>query len=136
VYFPTTLIHIGVTDASRSTRFYEALFGERPTARGDHAAVFEIDSPPLVLTIESFGGARSASRKAQRRSPQAFAVAVPEPELVGKVAVALWRAGARLRLLDQAIEARDPDGNLWAVRLDPRVQQRAIVALGAVEGAA
>jgi hypothetical protein len=63
------------------------------------------------------------------RGREAFALVVPEPEHVGKAAVALWRAGARMRLQDASIETRDPDGNAWRVRFVPGATERAILTL-------
>jgi hypothetical protein len=36
---------------------------------------------------------------------------------VGDTAIALRRAGASLRLEDRGLEALDPDGNAWHIRL-------------------
>jgi hypothetical protein len=66
---------------------------------------------------------------------EAFALVVTEPEHVGKAAVALWRTGARMRLGDQGIETRDPDGNAWRVSFVPGTKERAILALAGERGA-
>jgi catechol-2,3-dioxygenase len=124
---PRTRIQLGVSDARRSATFYAALFDAAPLTSLESHVVFELDAPPLVLTLERIqhAGGPSRSRGGRRRC---FAVVVPQPELVGRAAVALWRSGAKLRLLDQGIEAHDPDGNGWRVRLDPRARARAVHA--------
>jgi hypothetical protein len=40
----------------------------------------------------------------------------------------LRRAGVRLRLADEGIEAHDPDGNAWRVRFVPSSKGRAVQA--------
>jgi catechol-2,3-dioxygenase len=127
-----TEIQLGVSDVRRSATFYAALFGATPLVDLESRVVFDLDAPPLVLTLECLPSARRRpdARGADRRR---FAVLVPRPELVGKAAVALWRSGAKLRLLDEGIEARDPDGNGWRVRLDPREPERAVRVLAGEE---
>jgi catechol-2,3-dioxygenase len=125
---PRTRIELGVSDARRSATFYAALFGAAPLMDRESRVVFELDAPPLVLTLERIPGPPRRSA-ASRGGAQCFAVLLPRPELVAEAAVALWRSGAELRLLDQGIEACDPDGNGWRVRLDPREPQRAVFAL-------
>jgi catechol 2,3-dioxygenase-like lactoylglutathione lyase family enzyme len=137
MFLPKTHIHLGVGDAGESVEFYQALLGAPPSRKSDHVAVFEFDSPPLVLTLEAHplaapgGGAMSRRRAAVRRrgsSPSEFALLVSEPQQVGMAAIALRRAGVRLRLEDRGIEARDPDGNAWRVRFVPSTTGRSVVA--------
>jgi catechol 2,3-dioxygenase-like lactoylglutathione lyase family enzyme len=134
-------IYLTVGDASQSSAFYEALLGAPPTSSNASTVVFEFDAPALLLTLE----ARAATRGTKRspNSPRAaqhggrsesaahnrFSLVVPEPEHVGRTAIALRRAGVRLRLQDQGLEARDPDGNEWRVRFVPSTQGRAIVEI-------
>jgi catechol 2,3-dioxygenase-like lactoylglutathione lyase family enzyme len=135
-----THILLGVDDAGRSAAFYEALLGAPPASREGGVTVFESDAPPLVLTLQKRGmipRARAAARsRSSRTGPRSattgrekFALVVPEPEHVGKAAVALWRTGAPLRLKDQGIEAEDPDGNAWQVRFVPYAKTRAVIAV-------
>jgi catechol 2,3-dioxygenase-like lactoylglutathione lyase family enzyme len=136
MFLPKTHIHLGVEDAGESIAFYEALLGGPPIRRSDHVAVFEFDSPPLVLTLESNPAGvptqaapvppQRARRPRRSKAPQ-FALLVSEPQHVGTAAIALRRAGIRLRLEDQGIEAHDPDGNAWRVRLMPRAKGRSVV---------
>jgi hypothetical protein len=123
------LIHLEVSDVGRCAAFYEALFRAPPRSRNENVTVFETEEPLLVLTLET-PSARSRhpsngkSAGAQGIPARHFALFVAEPEHVGRVAVALWRAGARLRLLDEGIETIDPSGNAWRVRLETRAKER------------
>jgi catechol 2,3-dioxygenase-like lactoylglutathione lyase family enzyme len=148
-------IRLGVTDPARSAAFYEALLGAAATgptgdARGG-TLILESDSPPVVLVLEAKIPAARRTRRARStvaaaqpvapasraraqqagfsRAGETFALVVPEPEHIGKAAVALWRAGARMRLEDAGIETRDPDGNAWRVRFVPGAKERAVLAL-------
>ncbi|MDP9149115.1 MAG: VOC family protein [Myxococcota bacterium] len=118
-----TLIHLCVVDASQSASFYEALLGALPAQRDAHSVVFDLDSPPLVLTVEERPSAKTLPPSEKR-----FALVVLEPEHVGHAAIRLRRAGVRLRVEDQGIEAHDPDGNAWRVRLLPFAQRRSVLA--------
>lgn len=124
MWLPKTHIRLGVDDASHSVAFYEALLGAPPAHRTANDAVFDFDSPPLVLTVEEF---RRANR-AKSRSATRFALFVAEPNHVGDTAIRLRRAGIRLRIEDQGIEALDPDGNAWRVRFLPSTPVQAVVA--------
>ncbi len=126
---PRTHIYLGVEDVNQSAVFYEALLGGPPASRDPGITVFEFDAPPLVLTIASRSHPAKASGPTHR-----FALVVPQPEHVGEAAIALRRAGARLRLQDEGIEARDPDGNTWKVRFVPSAKARSVVPT--LEGAA
>jgi catechol 2,3-dioxygenase-like lactoylglutathione lyase family enzyme len=124
--FPRTHIYLGVEDVEQSSSFYEALLGGPPSSRDAGVRVFELDAPPLVLTLENRG--RTGVSRAHSRA-HAFALVVLDPEHVGKAAIALRRAGARLRLQDEGIEARDPDGNTWKIRFVPWAKARAVVPI-------
>jgi catechol 2,3-dioxygenase-like lactoylglutathione lyase family enzyme len=150
VVLPKVHIHLGVCDAVRSAEFYEALLGATPARRDATTAVFELDSPALILTVQE-GASRTssvrpatapgtsmaerhgrsvASRGNARLSSAAsqFDLLLDEPRLIGNVAIALRRAGVRLRLADEGIEAHDPDGNAWRVRFVPSTKGRAVQA--------
>jgi catechol-2,3-dioxygenase len=119
-----THIHLDVGDANQSATFYEALLGAPPARQSPISAVFEFDSPPLILTVEESARAKHATRRASRR----YSLVVPKPQQVGIAAIALRRAGVQLRLEDQAIEACDPDGNAWQVRFVESAQGRFVEA--------
>jgi hypothetical protein len=116
----TTHLRLDVRDANLSVPFYAALLGVPPSRPSDGRAVFSVESPPLVLTLE---------RLAHRRgpTPARYDLVVTEPEHVGDAVRALRRAGVRLRLEDQGIEAYDPDGHAWRIRFVPNAKGRAVV---------
>jgi hypothetical protein len=131
---------LGIDDSVRSTAFYEALFGGPPASRNANVIVFEFDEPALLLVLETRparGPVAGVPRRGRRRKAQVptsaaqgrYALVVPEPEHVGKAAVALWRAGAPLRLQDQGIETIDPDGNSWKVRFVPFARRLAVISV-------
>jgi catechol 2,3-dioxygenase-like lactoylglutathione lyase family enzyme len=140
MWLPKTHIRLGVEDASHSVVFYEALLGAPPAHRGTNEAVFEFDSPPLILTVEECPRARRSKRRRDVRPAAAgasadeptafgeqFALFVAEPNHVGDAAIRLRRAGIRLRVGDQGIEVHDPDGNAWRVRFVPSTPVQAVV---------
>jgi hypothetical protein len=140
MFVPKTHIHLGVVDTNRSAAFYQALLGAAPSIRGADLAVFELDSPPLSLTLEEKprrgrGTGDTTSRPARdirstSTADRSFALLVNEPRRLGAAAVALRRVGVQLRLEDQAIEARDPDGNEWHVRFVPSAPDLGVVTPG------
>jgi catechol 2,3-dioxygenase-like lactoylglutathione lyase family enzyme len=153
MFLPKSHIHLDADDLTRSAAFYEALLGSPPSRRSESVAIFEFDSPPLVLTLEQrppenrpklppAGNVRSLRRREDARdygalrvrSPPRFALVVNEPQQVGHAAIALRRAGVQLRLEDEGIEADDPDGNGWRVRCVPSARGRAVVAPAPEDG--
>jgi len=132
---PKTRIHLAVRDAERAVAFYRALLGAGPSAHELHSIVFELDSPPLILTIEPDRSPRRGRSPSPRGSGEShesgrrarLSLCVNEPRLVGQVAVALRRAGVRLRLRDQGIEANDPDGNTWDVTYAPLIAEPTVI---------
>jgi catechol 2,3-dioxygenase-like lactoylglutathione lyase family enzyme len=140
VHLQRTHIRLGVDDSTRSTAFYQALFGGPPASRTAEVIVFEFDEPDLLLVLETRlavrhprGRTKSLARRVPRHpatTAQArYALVVPDPELVGRAAVALWRVGAPLRLQDQGIETFDPDGNTWKIRYVPFTGKPAVIAV-------
>ena len=142
MFMPKSHIHLDADDLARSATFYEALLGSPPSRQSWTVAIFEFDSPPLVLTLQqrppserpkvsAAGNVRSLRRRHEedlhRHQSPRFALVVSEPQQVGHAAIALRRAGVRLRLEDEGIEARDPDGNAWQVRCVPSTKGRAVV---------
>jgi catechol 2,3-dioxygenase-like lactoylglutathione lyase family enzyme len=140
MWLSKTIIVLRVDDASKSAAFYEALLGGPPAHRSAQSAVFEFDSPPLVLTIEERPGVRRSTvrhpsparasgplHEAPFRANAPLALMVAEPQQVGDAAIRLRRAGIRLRVHDEGIEANDPDGNPWRVRFVPSTPGRTVV---------
>ena len=128
MFLAKTHIHLPVEDAGQSAAFYEALLGAPPARQSAACAVFDFDSPPLVLTVEE----RTRPGRPRTRRGDAsgrFSLVVTAPQHVGRAAIALRRAGVPLRLGDQAIEARDPDGNAWQVRFVESAPGRSVQAI-------
>jgi catechol-2,3-dioxygenase len=109
-------------DVVRSAVFYEALLGVPPAHRHAALAVFDLESPSLLLTVEERPRVRGSPRRAD------FALIVAEPQHVGDAAIRLRRASIRLRIQDHGIEALDPDGNTWRVRFAPSTRVPAVVS--------
>jgi catechol 2,3-dioxygenase-like lactoylglutathione lyase family enzyme len=141
MFVAKTHIHLGVLDTNRSAAFYQALLGAAPSMQRADMAVFELDSPPLSLTLEekprrgkaALDETAARASRETRQAPGAdrsFALLVNEPRRLGAAAVALRRVGVQLRLEDQAIEARDPDGHEWRVRFVPSAPDRGVVTPG------
>ncbi len=130
---PRTLIHLSVEDVKRSAAFYAALFGAPPAHESPLAIVFDLDAPPIAITLQAL---LHPGRARKKPAPRHLVMIVPQPEEVGIAAVALRRVGAQLRLLDRRIEATDPDGNVWRVLFEPRASARSVSAVFDEEGAA
>jgi catechol-2,3-dioxygenase len=128
MYLSKTHIHLDVDDACQSATFYEALLGAPPARQSSVAAVFDFDSPPLVLTVEKRGRGKRANGGKGGGSGR-FSLVVTQPQHVGVAAIALRRAGVQLRLEDQAIGAEDPDGNAWEVRFVESAPGRFVEAI-------
>jgi catechol 2,3-dioxygenase-like lactoylglutathione lyase family enzyme len=140
---PKSHIHLDSDDLPRSITFYQALLGAPPSRQSASFAVFDLDSPAVVLTLEQRAPRRRSEtlatldrnptrmrdgeRLPSRESPQ-YALVVSEPQQVGDAAIALRRAGVPLRLQDAGIEVKDPDGNAWRVRFVPSAKGRTVVA--------
>ncbi len=120
---PKTHIVLRVDDVARSAVFYEALLGAAPARQGGGVAVFELESPPLLLAVED----RPRLRHSSARRPARFALVLSQPQHIGDAAIRLRRRGIRLRVEDQGIEAHDPDGNVWRVRFVPSAESPAVV---------
>jgi catechol-2,3-dioxygenase len=119
-----TRIVVRTADASCSAVFYEALLGSPPAQRRQGMAVFELESPALLLIVEE----QAPARPPKGRPRGGFALVVVDPKQVGDAAIRLRRAGIRLRVEDHGIGSEDPDGNAWQVRYAPRARGPAVVA--------
>ena len=143
MFLPKTLIQLNVADADHSASFYAALLGAPPTRKDASSAVFELESPPVHLTLTrtlaaaQAAGVVAAGLPKPSRSPSSpefrsrprFALVVTEPEHVGHAAIALRRAGVPLRLEDAGIATLDPDGNGWRVRFVPFARRPAVLMI-------
>lgn len=110
-------LSLNVSDLGRAVAFYRALFGTEPAKqRGDYAK-FELDEPPLVLSLEpSHGGVGGALNHLGFRMPDSAALVAMQSRLE--------QAGIRSRR-EEGVEccyarqtkfwATDPDGTLWEI---------------------
>ncbi len=136
------IIQLSVDDALRAAAFYEALLDSPPTLRSARSTVFDVDTPPLVLTLEERPRPRRSKARSESTSRPAavghdtrpalgtgarLALVLGEPKQIGDVAIRLRRAGVRLWIQDEGLEAHDPDGNAWRVRCVPAIAGRAVV---------
>lgn len=123
MFLPKARIELHVEDADRSAAFYAALLrtsSGRPQGQG---AVFDLESPPVTLTLTP----RPSGRARVARSR--FALVVTRPEDIGHAAISLRRAKVPLRLEDSGIVTEDPDGNGWRVRFEPSARAPAVLTL-------
>ena len=127
MFLPKPRIELHVEDPDRSAAFYSALLRTEADRSNGPATVFDLESPPLTLTLtpRATGG--------PRRSLARFALVVLRPEDIGHAAIALRRAKVKLRLEDAGIVTQDPDGNGWRVQFVPSA--RAAAVLTVAEGA-
>ncbi len=119
MFLPRATIELRVADTEHSVAFYSALLGTPPKRRDEGLALFELDSPPLELTLTC----------ARPRPHARFALVVNRPEHVGRAAVALRRARIPIRLEDAGIVTEDPDGNGWLVRFVPEARGPAVLTV-------
>ncbi len=110
-------LSLNVTDLARAVAFYRTLFGVDPAKqRGDYAK-FELDDPPVVLSLEATPhGAGGALNHLGFRMPDATALVAMQERLE--------RAGIRSQR-EEGVECcyarqtkfwvTDPDGTLWEI---------------------
>ncbi|MGH7438275.1 MAG: VOC family protein [Polyangiaceae bacterium] len=127
MFTPKPRIELHVEDADRSAAFYAALLQTDADRSQGAAAVFDLESPPLTLTLTP------RTKGGPSRSLARFALVVLKPEDIGHTAIALRRAKVRLRLEDAGIVTQDPDGNDWRVRFVPSAREPAVLTVA--EGA-
>ncbi|MCW7541008.1 VOC family protein [Aquabacterium sp. A7-Y] len=86
--------------------FYQALFGVEPTTLVEKYAKFEVDDPPVNLTINEY--AENA------RGEAVFGVQVSAMRLLTRARERLERAGFPVHpRSNRGFWAADPDGNRW-----------------------
>src|SRR5262245_42618218 len=108
---------LNVSDLDRSVRFYSALFGEGPVKHYPDYAKFEIDTPPLVLSLKP--------KRACAGGPlNHLGLRLLSVEHLRQIQARLRAVGARIGQQDdvQCCYARqtklwitDPDETLWEV---------------------
>jgi catechol 2,3-dioxygenase-like lactoylglutathione lyase family enzyme len=129
MWSPVTTIRLSVQSTDLSTAFYEALLGVRAARREANAVGFDLESPPLALTIQPPLVGRASAPEIHPPTAKAgsrFALYVSDPHQIGEVAIALRRARVPLRLGDRGLSTRDPDGNEWSVLLGSGPQRRPV----------
>jgi catechol 2,3-dioxygenase-like lactoylglutathione lyase family enzyme len=108
-------LSLNVSDLGRSVAFYRALFDREPAKRRDDYAKFEVDEPPLVLSLEPAGhGAGGALNHLGFR--------LPDPASLVEMQRRLELAGIRSQR-EEGVECcyarqtkfwvTDPDNTLW-----------------------
>jgi catechol 2,3-dioxygenase-like lactoylglutathione lyase family enzyme len=115
---PAVRFHVSlhVADLGRAAEFYRTLFAAEPVKlRGDYAK-FELDDPPLVLSLEPVGGLSSGG------TLDHLGFRLPDSTALVAVQERLERAGIRTRR-EEGVECcysrqtkfwvTDPDGTLW-----------------------
>jgi catechol 2,3-dioxygenase-like lactoylglutathione lyase family enzyme len=110
---------LNVSDLAKSIEFYSALFGERPVKAYEDYAKFEIDIPPLVLSLKP--------KRACAGGPlNHLGLRVTSVDHFDQIHARLKQVGARIGKQDdvQCCYARqtklwimDPDETLWEVYL-------------------
>lgn len=120
-------LSLNVRDLGRSVAFYEQLFGRPPAKRREDYAKFELDEPPVVLSLEPSppGPGGALNHLGFRLSDAAALVALQQR---------LELAGIRSQR-EEGVEccyarqtkfwAHDPDGTLWEFyTLDEDIEHR------------
>jgi catechol 2,3-dioxygenase-like lactoylglutathione lyase family enzyme len=122
-------LSLNVSDLERSVAFYRTLFGREPAKWRPDYAKFEVDDPPLVLSLEpsSRGGGGALNHLGFRMPDSAALVAMQRR---------LEEAGIRSRR-EEGVECcyarqtkfwvTDPDQTLWEVyTLDEDLDHRGV----------
>ncbi len=111
-------LSLNVTDLDKSVAFFRILFGLEPAKQRADYAKFEVDEPPLVLSLEP---TREIARAGALNH---LGFRMPDANSLVAMQERLERAGMRTRR-EKGVEccyakqtkfwAHDPDGNLWEV---------------------
>lgn len=116
---PATKFHLSlnVNDLSRSIAFLAALLGVPPAKRRDDYAKFEIDDPPLVLSLEPHGfSGVGALNHVGFRLPDAVALVEAQRRLEAAGIETQREEGVECCYARQTkFWVTDPDGTLWEV---------------------
>ena len=114
-------IHMGlaVKDLAASIAFYRALFGQAPTKTRPGYAKFEVELPPVNLSLNQVAGQTAPNHPVAH-----FGIQVKSTEAVEVVARRLNEAGSKTSTeenvtccyaVQNKVWATDPDGNKWEV---------------------
>jgi catechol 2,3-dioxygenase-like lactoylglutathione lyase family enzyme len=116
-----TRIHIGlaVSNLARSVRFYQTMFGQRPSKTRPGYAKFEVADPPVNLTLNETTGDTGPNNPVAH-----YGIQVQSTETITEIAGRFARAVIATEVQDHVtccyavqdkIWATDPDGNRWEV---------------------
>ncbi|HVX12290.1 MAG TPA: ArsI/CadI family heavy metal resistance metalloenzyme [Pirellulales bacterium] len=110
-------LSLNVNDLERSVRFLQALLGAPPAKRRHDYAKFEIDDPPLVLSLEPHGfSGRGALNHVGFRMPDSAALVAAQRRLETAGISTQREEGVECCYARQTkFWATDPDGTLWEV---------------------
>jgi catechol 2,3-dioxygenase-like lactoylglutathione lyase family enzyme len=108
-------ISLNVSDLERSAQFFKALFGTEPAKRRSDYAKFEINDPPLVLSLEpSAPAGRGALNHAGFRFPSSAALVDAQRRLELAGFQTQREEGVECCYARQTkFWVNDPDGGLW-----------------------
>jgi catechol 2,3-dioxygenase-like lactoylglutathione lyase family enzyme len=132
-------VSLNVTNLEASIGFYESLFGLAPAKRRPDYAKFELDDPPLVLSLEP-------ARRVSGSSLNHMGLRVSDTETLVEVQRRLEACGIPTRrengvsccyAKQTKFWVRDPDGRDWEVyRLEEDLEHRASIDLASIAGRA
>lgn len=110
---------LNVSDLARSLEFYTALLGQQPVKTYEDYAKFEVDVPPLILSLKP--------KRAHVGGPlNHLGIRVTTPEQLDAIHERLKKVGARIGRQDDVaccyawqtkLWITDPDQTLWEVYL-------------------
>src|SRR5262249_54498170 len=106
---------INVSDLGKSVRFFEALLGKKPAKQRSDYAKFELDDPPLVLSLEPHAPTgRGALNHAGFRFPTSAKLVEAQCRLELAGIPTQREEGVECCYARQTkFWANDPDGGLW-----------------------
>jgi catechol 2,3-dioxygenase-like lactoylglutathione lyase family enzyme len=108
-------LSINVSDLGKSVHFFQALFGKAPAKQRSDYAKFELDDPPLVLSLEPHAPAgRGALNHAGFRFPNSAALVEAQSRLELAGISTQREEGVECCYARQTkFWVNDPDGGLW-----------------------
>ena len=110
-------VSLNVRDLPRAVAFYEVLFGKTPAKHRSDYAKFEVEDPPLVLSLEP-------ARRVTGTTLNHLGLRMPAPEALVDIQRRLEEHGYATRrengvaccyAKQTKFWARDPDGRRWEV---------------------
>jgi catechol 2,3-dioxygenase-like lactoylglutathione lyase family enzyme len=110
-------LSLNVADLARSVGFYRTLFGREPAKRHADYAKFELDDPPLVLSLEpNRHGAGGALNHAGFRLPDSAALVAVQERLEAAGIRTQREEGVECCYARQTkFWVQDPDQTLWEI---------------------